>query len=165
MMSNLENSREGVQCQDLMHLTYEDDSFDLVLSSDIFEHVRKPFAGFQEVNRVLKPGGFHIFSIPFDYPMPVETVYRVDTSGPEDEFILPKRYHSAPMGGKSLVYTDLGEDMVEIMAGAGIDLKMESPCSGNAPAFNRSRCSHSIGKSHEKGRKLPRHAESALPFE
>ena len=57
-------SREGVQCQDLMHLTYEDDSFDLVLSSDIFEHVRKPFAGFQEVNRVLKPGGFHIFSIP-----------------------------------------------------------------------------------------------------
>ena len=58
--------REDVQCQDLMNLTYEDNSFDLVLSSDIFEHVRKPFAGFQEVNRVLKPGGFHIFSIPPD---------------------------------------------------------------------------------------------------
>ena len=128
-------SREGVQCQDLMNLTHEDNSFDLVLSSDIFEHVRKPFAGFQEVNRVLKPGGFHIFSIPSDHPMPSETVFRVDTSGPEDVFVLPRHYHSAPKGGKSLVYTDFGEDMVEIMAGAGIDLRMESPCTGNAPAF------------------------------
>ena len=126
--------KDGVQCQDLMNLTYEDNSFDLVLSSDIFEHVRKPFAGFQEVNRVLKPGGFHIFSIPFDYPMPVETVYRVDTSGPEDEFVLPRHYHSAPKGGKSLVYTDFGEDMTKIMTADGIDLKMESPSPGTAPA-------------------------------
>ena len=126
--------REDVQCQDLMNLTYEDNSFDLVLSSDIFEHVRKPFAGFQEVNRVLKPGGFHIFSIPPMHPMPSKTVFRVDTSGPEDVFILPRHYHSAPGGGKSLVYTDFGEDMVKIMAGDGIDLKMESPPSQIAPA-------------------------------
>ena len=127
--------REDIQCQDLMNLTYEDNSFDLVLSSDIFEHVRKPFAGFQEVNRVLKPGGFHVFSIPPMHPMRPKTVFRVDTSGPEDVFVLPKHYHSAPMGGKSLVYTDFGEDMVEIMAGAGIDLKMESPSSGHTPNF------------------------------
>ncbi len=126
--------KDGVQCQDLMNLTYEDKSFDLVLSSDIFEHVRKPFAGFREINRVLKPGGFHIFSIPSDHPMPSETVFRVDTSGPEDVFVLPRHYHSAPMGGKSLVYTDFGEDMAGIMAGDGISLKMESPSSGTAPA-------------------------------
>ena len=125
--------REDVQCQDLMNLTYGDSSFDLVLSSDIFEHVRKPFTGFREVNRVLKPGGFHIFSIPSDYPIPSETVFRVDTSGPEDVFVLPRHYHSAPGGGKSLVYTDFGEDMVEIMAGDGIDLRMESPSSEHAP--------------------------------
>ena len=127
-------SREGVQCQDLMHLTYEDDSFDLVLSSDIFEHVRKPFIGFKEVNRVLKPGGFHIFSIPLQCPMRSTTVFRVDTSGPEDVFVLPKHYHSAPKGGKSLVYTDFGEDMTRIMVADGIDLKMESPSPGTAPA-------------------------------
>ena len=126
--------REDVQCQDLMNLTYEDNSFDLVLSSDIFEHVRKPFAGFQEVNRVLKPGGFHIFSIPPMHPMRPKTVFRVDTSGPEDVFVLPRHYHSAPMGGKSLVYTDFGEDMIRIMAADGIDLKMESPSPGTAPA-------------------------------
>ena len=117
-----------------MHLTYEDDSFDLVLSSDIFEHVRKPFIGFKEVNRVLKPGGFHIFSIPLQCPMRSTTVFRVDTSGPEDVFVLPKHYHSAPKGGKSLVYTDFGEDMTRIMVADGIDLKIESPSPGTAPA-------------------------------
>ena len=90
--------RDSVQCQDLANLTYEDDSFDLVLSSDIFGHVRKPFAGFKEVNRVLKPGGFHVFSIPLVHPICSETVFRVDTSGPEDVFVLPEHYHSAPMG-------------------------------------------------------------------
>ena len=117
-----------------MALTYEDNSFDLVLSSDIFEHVRRPFAGFQEVNRVLKPGGFHIFSIPPQHPMRPKTVFRVDTSGPEDVFVLPRHYHSAPKGGKSLVYTDFGEDMTRIMVADGIDLKMESPSPGTAPA-------------------------------
>ena len=120
---------EGVQCQDLMNLGYDDNSFDLVLSSDIFEHVRKPFTGFKEVDRVLKPGGYHIFSIPTAVPMPPETVFRVDTSGPEDVFILPRHYHSAPKGGKSLVYTDFGADMTGIMAADGIDLKMEAPAS------------------------------------
>ena len=64
-----------------------------------------------------------------------ETVFRVDTSGPEDVFVLPEHYHSAPMGGKSLVYTDFGEDMVEIMAADGIDLKMETPCPEIMPAY------------------------------
>ena len=34
-----------------------------------------------------------------------------------------------------MVYTDFGEDMTEIMAADGIDLKMEPPCLGIAPAF------------------------------
>ena len=67
--------------------------------------------------------------------MPSTTVFRVDTSGREDVFVLPEHYHSAPVGGKSLVYTDFGEDMVEIMAADGIDLRVESPCPGIAPAF------------------------------
>ncbi len=55
----------GLENQDLMDLTFADDQFDLVISSDIFEHVRKPLEAFSEVHRVLKKGGMHIFSIPF----------------------------------------------------------------------------------------------------
>ena len=125
--------RRGVQCQDLTNLTYDDDCFDLVISSDIFEHVRKPFEGFREVNRVLKPGGFHIFSIPVTWPIPSKTIFRVDTSGHEDIFVLPAHYHGAPMGGKSLVYTDFGADMVEMMERDGIELKMDVMRSEHIP--------------------------------
>ena len=125
----------GVQCQNLTKLTYKNNTFDLVLSSDIFEHVRTPFAGFKEVDRVLKPGGFHIFSIPLVRPMPATTVFRVDTSGQQDVPLLPERYHGAPMGGKSLVYTDFGKDMTAIMAADSIELKIESPVPAATPAF------------------------------
>ena len=123
---------EGIQCQDLTRLTYDDSSFDLVLTSDIFEHVRRPLEGFQEINRVLKPGGMHIFSIPVQHPMPAKMVSRVDTSGEEDIHILPPHYHGAPKGGKSLVYTDFGGDLVENLNQNGIDLQMDPPSwSGN----------------------------------
>ena len=115
-----------VQCQDLMRLTFEDESFDLVLTSDIFEHVRRPFDGFREVDRVLKHGGLHIFSIPVKHPMPCDTVSRVDIGGTVDIPILPEHFHGAPMGGRALVYTDFGEDMKEVMSKDGIVLEVES---------------------------------------
>ena len=123
---------EGIQCQDLTHLTYDDSSFDLVLTSDIFEHVRHPLEGFQEIDRILKLGGMHIFSIPVQHPMPTKTVSRVDTSGEDDIHILPPHYHGAPRGGRSLVYTDFGDDLVENLNRNGIDLRMDPPSwSGN----------------------------------
>ena len=122
--------RDGVPCQDLMNMTYGDDSFDLVITSDIFEHVRKPFAGFSEVNRVLKPGGVHVFSVPAQCPMRAKSVFRVDTSGPEDKFVLPAHYHNSPTGEKSLVYTDFGADMVDRLAEYGISLEMARPVEG-----------------------------------
>ena len=131
--------RRGVQCQDLMDLTFDDDDFDLVISSDIFEHVRRPFDGFREVNRVLKPGGLHIFSIPVAYPMPCKTVFRVDTSGDEDVHVLPAHYHGAPFGGKSLVYTDFGADMTTMMERDGIELRMEHGGSTHFPPGHEKR--------------------------
>ena len=126
--------QQGVPFQDLMNLTFEDNSFDLVLTSDILEHVRKPFAAFTEIERVLKVGGYHIFSIPPTRPMPAATVFRVGTDGPTDVHILPARYHGAPNGGRSLVYTDFGADLRDRLAVHGIDLKLASPPASTAPA-------------------------------
>jgi SAM-dependent methyltransferase len=102
---------QQIEHQDLMALTYRDGTFDLVVTSDVFEHIRKPFDGFREVFRVLKPGGAHVFTIPLASSRPNKTVYRVDTSGPDDIHILPPRYHDAGKGGRSLVYTDFGHDL------------------------------------------------------
>lgn len=114
----------GVQCQDLMNLTFPDGSFDLILSSDILEHVRRPMRAFEEIQRTLRPDGLHIFSLPVPYPLPRETVYRVDTSGEEDIHLCLPHYHGAPVVGRSLVYTDFGSDLVDELAKRGILLEI-----------------------------------------
>ena len=107
-------SHKGVRCEDLESLTFANDTFDLVISSDIFEHVRKPYLAFAQVHRVLKPGGRHIFTVPLSWPLKQRTVPRVDTTKGEDVLLLPAVYHGSPTGPKgSLVYIDFGLDTVE----------------------------------------------------
>jgi SAM-dependent methyltransferase len=105
---------QGVRCEDLRHLTLADESVDLVISSDILEHVRGPAEAFSELFRVLRPGGRHVFTVPLVWPLPSTTQARVDYSGSEDAFLLPPVYHGSPTDPQgSLVYTDFGMDLPE----------------------------------------------------
>ncbi len=45
-------------------ITFPDNSFDLVISFDVFEHIRDTQKHLNEVKRVLKPGGAYIFCTP-----------------------------------------------------------------------------------------------------
>jgi hypothetical protein len=122
--------RDGVRCEDLMALTLPDSAFDLVVTSDIFEHVRHPFVGFAEVHRVLRPGGRHIFSIPIQEPWRAATVERVDVSGDEDVFLVEPRYHLGPGNSRHLVYNDFGRDLVDGLRRVGFQtdvIRFESP--------------------------------------
>ena len=123
--------RDGVRCEDLMRLSYPSDSFDLVITSDVFEHVREPRLGFAEVFRVLRPGGADIFTIPVDWPMRAHTVPRVDVSGDEDVLLLEPEYH-----GASLVYNDFGADVLDLLDEIGFDTEPVWQPS-DLPALNR----------------------------
>ena len=116
------DARDRVRCEDLRDLTFSDESFDLVITSDIFEHVRGPMAAFAEIFRILRPGGHHIFTVPLRWPLPATTESRVDYSGPEDVFLAPPIYHGSPTDPKgSLVYTDFGMDLPEELRGLGFE--------------------------------------------
>ena len=121
----LGQSREGVRCEDLERLTFPDDSFDIIVSSDIFEHVRRPWDAFRSLLRVLAPGGWHVMSIPTSYPLPAVSEPRVDTSTDEDRLLKPAVYHGSPKDPNgSLVYTDFGSDLPRLLTEEGYEVSV-----------------------------------------
>lgn len=110
---------KGVRCEDLENLTFDDDSFDLVLTQDVFEHLRHPERGFLEIDRVLKPGGHHFFTVPLHEGR--WTTKRVHCVEDEELHLVPPVYHGDPLRKTgSLVYTDFGDDLPEYLACLGI---------------------------------------------
>lgn len=115
--------RNGVRCENLEALTFPDESFDLMISSDIMEHVRNPDAAWREAARVLRKGGQYVFTVPFSWPISARTVARVDVSGPDDVHILEPRYHGDPLNPEgALVYNDFGLDIADRLGSAGFDV-------------------------------------------
>jgi 2-polyprenyl-3-methyl-5-hydroxy-6-metoxy-1,4-benzoquinol methylase len=49
----------------MMAQTFENESFDLVITSDVFEHLPDVAPAVREILRTLKPGGAHIFTVPW----------------------------------------------------------------------------------------------------
>jgi len=111
--------RNGVQCQDVERLTYADASFDLVTSTEVFEHVPDDRKGFAEIRRVLRAGGAYVFTVPLaDVD---KTVVRAERKDGEIHHLLPPEYHDDRIRGRStvLVYRDYGRDITDRLRAAG----------------------------------------------
>ena len=65
-ISNGEFNENNVICADLSNLPFEDNSFDIFLTSDVFEHLWNPEKCLNEIYRVLKPNGIYFMVFPID---------------------------------------------------------------------------------------------------
>ncbi len=117
--------RKRVFCQNIENLTFQNDTFELVISEDVFEHVRDHEKGFREICRVLKVGGYHIFTVPCYFDRP--SIAYVDTSGDEDVHIHPPRYHGDKIRGKILAYRMFGIDIYDLLKSIGFETKVNFP--------------------------------------
>lgn len=94
-----------IRCEDLQGLTFEDDTFDLVISQDVLEHVEDTDKSFSEITRVLKTGGKHVFSVPY-HPL----------AKTESRKLKREVYHGDPNRRQgALVHTDWGNDITTII--------------------------------------------------
>lgn len=50
---------------DITHIPVQDSSFDIILCSEVLEHVPDPIKAFKEMDRILRPGGYIILTAPF----------------------------------------------------------------------------------------------------
>ena len=100
--------------EDIQHQTFGAGEFDLVVSQDVFEHVMHPDLGFAEVARTLKPGGAHVFTVPWHGWQPTR-VRTIEEAG-VIKYVLPPEYHGNPIDDSgSLVITEWGADMPDLI--------------------------------------------------
>jgi SAM-dependent methyltransferase len=114
----------GIRSEDLTRLSYPDESFDLVLTSETLEHVPHLAAALREIYRVLVPGGRHICTVPL---LPgVEKTYSRMVLRPDGSFddLAPRICHPGGDLGYP-VFTEFGADFPEIVAAAGFEVTVQ----------------------------------------
>ncbi|MEW6510183.1 MAG: methyltransferase domain-containing protein [Bacteroidota bacterium] len=104
---------------DIQKLQFGEGTFDIVIASDVFEHVRDDAAGYREVFRTLKQGGTLLLTVPYAHERP-ETIVRVRTDGEKDIFLLEPEYHGG--GGQTLTYRNYGRDLLSLLRQTGFSV-------------------------------------------
>ena len=105
--------------EDVQALSWPDGSYDLVLTSETLEHVPDLHRALDEIRRVLRPGGRHVFTVPVDTRL-AETRSRTG---------LPAQHHGRGGGPFALVtrkadllaHWDIGRDVPQLLRDAGFD--------------------------------------------
>lgn len=101
----------GVLCQDLQATSFADASFDLVITEDVLEHVAEPRRAFAEIRRILRPGGWHVGTIPVNWGRET-TVPRAVIENGTVRHLLPPEYHGDPTRPDGiLAFTEFGRDV------------------------------------------------------
>jgi SAM-dependent methyltransferase len=107
--------RDGCRCENLERQTFPDACFDLVVTGDVFEHVLDPGRGFSEIARTLRPGGAHVFTVPW-YWWKKTLVRAVRNEEGTTTYLEPTDYHGNPIDKKgSLVVTEWGPDLCDFI--------------------------------------------------
>lgn len=112
-------ARNGMPCLDVQQLTFDDASFDVVTSTEVFEHVADDERGFREVRRVLRSGGSFIFTVPLTDAD--ATVERARLRDGRIEHLLPPEYHGDRIRGQHrvLAFRNYGRDITQRLRSSG----------------------------------------------
>ena len=110
----------GIRCENALCLSFESESFDLIISNDVYEHVPDVTKTLKEAYRCLKKDGILIFSVPFFMnKKTTEQRALIDNKG-KTVHLMPEQYHANPVSRKgSLVYYDFGWDILNFCKEAG----------------------------------------------
>jgi SAM-dependent methyltransferase len=119
----------GITNQNLETLTFDDETFDIVVTSDVMEHVRLDFHAHREIHRVLRPGGIYLFTVPHSRER-LDTLVRVQVIDPadpsKDVHLLEPEYHgdtNSDSGERALSYRVYGRDLEENLNALGFEVE------------------------------------------
>lgn len=92
-----EVNRSGLRHEDLTRLSFAEESFDLIVSLDVLEHVPSYEQALAEAYRVLRPGGTFFFTAPFQPDSASNLVRARLRRDGTVEHLQPPEYHHDPL--------------------------------------------------------------------
>lgn len=119
---------DGFRNENLESQTFADESFDLVITQDVMEHVYHPDRVFYEIARTLATGGAHIFTVPMINKYAKTEVWATLNSDGTPNFLHSPEYHGNPVNPYgSPVTMHWGCDIIDyIYVASGLDTQIIS---------------------------------------
>lgn len=107
--------KDNQRSEDLEQLTFDNESIDLTITQDVFEHVLRPERAFAEIARTLKPSGAHVFTVPYFRGKKTVVRARPNRRGGIEHVMKPD-YHGNPIDTNgSLVITEWGDELCDFI--------------------------------------------------
>lgn len=108
-----------VRNEDVTRLSFDNNSFDALLTFDVLEHVPVYRDALLEFHRVLDFGGYLLLTAPFSFKNETVTRALVHDSG-EIEHLMEPCYHGDPLSSDGvLAYYDFGMELLDQLRDAG----------------------------------------------
>jgi SAM-dependent methyltransferase len=112
-------NNKGVRNETLTALSFPEQSFDRLVSLDVFEHIPDYEQSFRECFRVLKAGARMMWSVPF-IPTSSTNLIRAKIEGGKITHIQPPEYHGDPLSENGvLCFQHFGWEMLDQVRNAG----------------------------------------------
>ena len=109
-----------IPLEDLQNLSLPDGAFDIVSTNEVLEHVPSIDSALEEIARVLRPGGWHIGTVPFYYFYEKGERRAILDGYGDIVHLLEPQYHGDPMNeGGVLVFEIPAWDIIERAHRAG----------------------------------------------
>lgn len=111
---------ERMRNVDLQDMPFPDDHFDVVITTEVMEHVRYVDRAHRELCRVLRPNGVYVFTVPYD-PALEHTWQLVDPETDEDLIDVPHIHGDPELRQEGIrAYRVFGRDLVEDLRRCGL---------------------------------------------
>lgn len=116
---DMKDIRQNIRHEDATNLTFADNSFDLYISNDVFEHVFDYSKAFSEAFRILNKSGILLFHVPFYFKDKTSVRAKFTEDGALVHLEDPV-YHGNPVSEKGALWVnDFGWDIFDTIKATG----------------------------------------------